>query len=197
MRAGGGFSAAINKDSESITTIDLDAKAFNAGGIIVDLGTTDTHLKKSVKLAFVATWKAMTGTDMPVGGKVVRLTLDELNALPTILFQLRVVSHLTGEDAQAQPKEVLPGMAAHIDPAHPNDVLVAMPASHYLTSVSDKGDWKLRLHFSESDNSGGVLGANEMLGHDVAFDLDTGRIGWAESDCNYEGLSGNEVDTTR
>ena len=34
-------------------------------------------------------------------------------------------------------------------------------------------------------------------GHDVAFDLDNGRIGWAESECDYEELSGNMADASR
>lgn len=38
------------------------------------------------------------------------------------------------------------------------------------------------------EGSGGVLGANAMMGHDVFFDVDNGQIGWAESSCDYTAL---------
>ena len=41
---------------------------------------------------------------------------------------------------------------------------------------------------------GGVIGANILVGHDVAFDLDNNRLGFAESRCDYEGINGEGAD---
>ena len=198
IRASGGHSAAI-EEPDHITKVNIDSEILNSGGIIVDSGTTDTYLQRGVKSAFQAAWKEATGQDLPVGGKEFHLDggMDALNNLPTFIFQLRVASHLDPDlDAQAKD-QALPGMAAPIDPSNPKDVLVAVPPPHYLTPVSDNGDWKLRMHFSEADGSGGVLGANVMLGHDVTIDLDNNRIGFAESNCDYDSLSGAEEEDQR
>ena len=48
LRAGGGLSSAV-RENDSITPVEIDASALNAGGIIVDSGTTDTYLKRSAK----------------------------------------------------------------------------------------------------------------------------------------------------
>jgi len=40
-----------------------------------------------------------------------------------------------------------------------------------------------RLYFTET--SGGVIGANAMQGHNVLFDWENGRVGFAESSCHY------------
>jgi hypothetical protein len=40
----------------------------------------------------------------------------------------------------------------------------------------------------DESGSGGVLGANMMMGHDVLFDIQNNRIGWAEADCDYTAL---------
>ena len=41
----------------------------------------------------------------------------------------------------------------------------------------------MHVHFTES--SGGVLGKNIMRDHDVVFDVENGRVGLADSDCDY------------
>ena len=198
IRGSGGLSAAI-EEADDITKVDIDNGILNSGGIIVDSGTTDTYLQRGVKSAFQAAWKEATGQDMPVGGKAFHLDggAGALENLPTFLFQLRVASHLDPElDIQAQDK-ALPGMAAPVDPSNPKDVLVAVPPAHYVTPVSDDGFLKMRLHFSEADGSGGVLGANLMLGHDVTIDIDNNRIGFAESNCDYDSLTGAEEEDQR
>jgi hypothetical protein len=45
--------------------------------------------------------------------------------------------------------------------------------------------------FYTDSPSGSVIGANAMMGHDVFFDLDNNRIGWAESTCDYHELVSN------
>jgi hypothetical protein len=50
---------------------------------------------------------------------------------------------------------------------------------------------KYVARFYTDEGGGSVLGANAMMGHDVYFDLDDKRIGWAESDCDYHELISN------
>ena len=68
----------------------------------------------------------------------------------------------------------------------PKDVVLAIPASHYLEYDGDTGKYVPRFYTEEG--SGSVLGANAMMGHDVYFDVARGRIGFAESDCDYATL---------
>jgi len=45
-----------------------------------------------------------------------------------------------------------------------------------------------RIYLDRDDALGNVLGANSMMGHDILFDLDNSRIGFAESECDYARL---------
>jgi len=76
----------------------------------------------------------------------------------------------------------VPGLAGNLDLNHPYDVLVAVPASHYMEHMSD-GSVMNRVYDEEDD--GTVLGANVIMGHDVLFDAQDMELGWAESDCDY------------
>ena len=89
LRVGGGQSAKINSKQE-ILRVPTDLFSLNSGkGIIIDSGTTDTYLHKSMAKAFNDAWKTATGgrayTNLPI-----RLTRDELTKLPTILLQIMV-----------------------------------------------------------------------------------------------------------
>ena len=52
----------------------------------------------------------------------------------------------------------------------------------------DPANDKYTARFYVNEKSGSVLGANTMMGHDVLFDVDNDRIGWAESNCDYTAL---------
>lgn len=49
-----------------------------------------------------------------------------------------------------------------------------------------------RIYFTESQ--GGVLGANAMIGHNVLFDWEHGRVGFARSTCEHPDENHEEVD---
>lgn len=84
-----------------------------------------------------------------------------------------------GEQLQ-QNSELLAGK---LDPSAPNDVLVAIPPSSYMEYSPVAKLYTSRIYFTESQ--GGVLGANAMIGHDVLFDWEHGRVGFAKSTCEY------------
>ena len=194
LRANGGESAAI-QEGERVINTKMDQRVLNDGHIIVDSGTTNTYLKKKVRPQFAAAWKEATGQELPPPEATIALfSPDQLKTLPTILFQLRVADVIDPGDAQAIDDEHIPGLAASIDPANPRDVLVALPAGHYLTPIDTEGNYEFRIHFTEANLGGGVIGANILVGHDVAFDLDNNRLGFAESRCDYEGINGGGAD---
>ena len=112
------------------------------------------------------------------------LTEEEVLALPTVLIQLRSDASLNEPGTDG-----LVSSSGNLDPANPNDLLIAMPASHYMEYNSKTKKYVPRLYFTEG--SGGVLGANFMQGHDVLFDWEHQKVGFARSDCDYASIPTN------
>lgn len=185
MRTNGGLVAWDEDDV--IHKLDAEKNALNTGAVIVDSGTTDTYLNRKVMEPFMNVWKDITGFEYKNSG--LKLTDEQLELLPTILVQL------DGDDINEQvaeqlgvPPENIPGLAASVDPENPFDILIAITPMHYMEFDPDDQAFASRLYVDE--RSGSVLGANTMQGHDVFFDVDNSRIGWAESDCAYMEVTG-------
>jgi len=186
IREGGGESAYI-KDDDKVRPIDIDESTLNSGGVIVDSGTTDTYMTRRLAEPFKRLWEEVAGrkyTHDPV-----TLTDEQLRSLPTIMFQLEGSKDGANDNMSADFDGT--GLAEKLDPSNPKDVLIAMPASHYMEFDVEKNNYVSRLYLEEG--SGSVLGANAMMGHDVLFDIDNRRIGWAESECDYFALIGVET----
>lgn len=178
LRPGGGQSAKLD-NSETIIPITTDLYSMNSGkGVIIDSGTTDTYLHRSLAKPFNAAWKSITG--QPYSNLPIRLTRQQIAELPTILIQLMPYS--TGFDENlGSPDDVIGLVGSKLDENSPNDILLAVPATHYMEYSPSKDVYTSRFYFTET--RGGVLGANSLQGHDVVFDWDYGRIGFAESTC--------------
>ena len=178
-----GESALSNNSNpnKGVTILQLEESVLNKGGVIVDSGTTDTYWNSAISTQFkkafseLANGREHTNTAM-------KLTNKELLAFPTILLQLYsdddANSHITSTDMFQTA-----GLTGALDPDHKSDVILAIPPSHYMEYDPDKKTYTSR--FYPTERSGSVLGANAMMGHDVFFDLDNNRIGWAESVCDY------------
>jgi len=178
LRSGGGQSAKLDS-SETIIPIATDLYSMNSGkGVIIDSGTTDTYLHRSLLKPFNAAWKSITGqsySNLPI-----RLTRQQIAELPTILIQLMPYS--SGFDNNlGSPDDIVGLVGSRLDENSPNDILIAVPATHYMEYSPSKDVYTSRFYFTES--RGGVMGANSLQGHDVVFDWETGRIGFAESTC--------------
>jgi hypothetical protein len=96
-------------------------------------------------------------SDVHYSSANVILTQEQLNSMPNLIFVFR------GSDGAL--------------------VKVEMPWTSYVDSVGG-GKYAFRLYLSES--SGTVLGANFMNGHNVIFDVNGKRVGFARSNCKYE-----------
>ena len=63
----------------------------------------------------------------------------------------------------------------------------------YLSEVEKyKNNTQHPTNKHTTQRSGGVLGANFMQGHDILFDWENNRVGFAPSNCNYDDVA-NEV----
>jgi Xylanase inhibitor N-terminal len=180
IRSGGGQSATSRSDQRTIR-VRIDPGLLNSGkGVIVDSGTTDTYLNQAVAREFNRAWKRATGKAYSHAS--IRLTAEELRTLPTILVQCHAYTHKA--DPSIEDYSSIPGYAGQLDPRNPNDLLIAIPATSYMDYSAITKMYTSRVYFTET--AGGVLGSNAMQGHNVVFDWENGRIGFAESSCSYD-----------
>lgn len=180
LRAGGGGDSALSSDPNiKYVTVSEDESILNRGKVIVDSGTTDSYFTRSLSGPFKNAYKELTGKDYGHGS--MSLNAEQLDALPTILIQIMGDEELNKKN-HPNP-ETVPGLAASVDPDHPYDVILAIPPSHYMEY--DRKSKKYIARFYVDEGSGSVIGANAMMGHNVLFDIDNARVGWAESPCDY------------
>jgi len=185
LRAGGGISAQTTKaDMNRMHKIDLSEAELNRGNVIVDSGTTDTYFSRVLDGPFKQIWKELTGNDY--NHSPISITDAEIAALPTIILVLSAYDgSAVGDEPKGNPDDV-PGYAGTTGIGNPRDVVLAIPAAHYLEYDPDIGKYVPRFYTDEG--GGSVLGANAMMGHDVFFDNSIKRIGFAESNCDYTSL---------
>jgi hypothetical protein len=175
----GGTSFAFESvENPNIVKVPIDVLQLNSGkGVIVDSGTTDTYLNVHARKSFIKIWKQVTGMDYTHGP--IYLTPSQIRRLPTILIQCQ--AH--GQDYNI-PNTNLVGYAGQLDPSSPTDLVIAIPGTHYMEYSPALKVYNSRLYFTEQQ--GGVLGANAMQGHNVLFDWENGRVGFAESTCAFD-----------
>lgn len=181
IRSGGGQSALSTDPNHKTIRVRVDPATLNSGkGVIVDSGTTDTYLNRAVAKEFGKAWKKATGR--AYSHSPIRLSDEQLRALPTILVQCHAYSQKA--DASIETYDTIPGYTGKLDPKNPNDLLIAIPATSYMDYSPIMNHYTSRVYFTET--AGGVLGSNAMQGHNVVFDWENGRIGFAESSCTYD-----------
>jgi len=187
LREGRGGDSATSAHSDAVVIKLNGAAAINdEGGVIVDSGTTDTYFSEVIKTQLQKNWELLS--HLTWGHDKISLTQDEFAKLPTLLIQFAGDEEMNRAVAEAhgngEPNNIA-GLAGDLDKNYPYDVVIAVPASHYMEALSD-GTVTNRVYDTETDGS--VLGANAMVGHDVMFDAQNMRLGWAESSCDYSGL---------
>ena len=186
-KGGSGLNAQITKeDMRNMHSMGLSESQLNSGNVIVDSGTTDTYFTRKVAAPFKKAWKDITGKDY--NHNPVMLSPEELEALPTIVLVMSGFEGDTvGDEPSGDPNNILGYVGDNTDlSSNPLDVVVTIPATHYYEFESDTNKYVPRFYTEEA--SGSVLGANAMMGYDVYFDVARGRIGFAESNCDYVSL---------
>lgn len=180
-QGGGGDSARSSTPNLQITTLNVTAEVLNEGNVIIESGTTDTYMTSAMREEFEEVWKSMSGRFYSNEGSY-RMTQDEIQSLPTIIFQFE-----GAEDLNKEVKDAI-NLAGDMDPEYPYDIIVAMPPNHYMEYLEDQNVYMARFYMAEHPSKTSILGANAMMGHDILFDAKNHRIGWAESFCNYDHL---------
>ncbi len=177
LRAGGGFRV-VSTDAQARTwRINASVDDLNGGysaynGSLVDTGNTAFYLPSGLADPFNEQWEKIVGQPFDFTGSLQQnLTSGELDALPTILFQLEGKDN---NDPTAQ------GLAGSLDENNPTDILVAVPPTHYM-SYTD-GFYHSQIYLD--DSSSPILGALFLMGHDVLHDVDGQRMGFSESSCD-------------
>lgn len=146
------------KSNNEINSIGGAIFKCNAGkGTIVDSGTTDTYLPNALFQNFVALYKKITG--LQYKNEMITLAPEKFASMPIIVYRLEAL------DAESPPIEVRVPPVSYLE-KHTNNRYVP------------------RIYLTEPN--GAVLGANFMNGHNIIFDVDNGRIGFARSHCQYE-----------
>jgi hypothetical protein len=179
LRMGGGESVLPNSDDAVRHNVVIKSDDLNAGGLIVDSGTSTTLLTEKLLEPFKDAWKRVTGKDY--NEDMLEVSHEELMALPTIIFQFTPWSE--SNDGS------LPGITGEsFDRSHPNSILVAFPPSHYFSYLPARGTYVSHVFFRVKKGKTQTLGANFLMGKDVHFDLEKNRIGFSESKCEYSTL---------
>lgn len=188
LRAGGGVSAQTTQEdmnSGNVHKLPLSENELNSGNVIVDSGTTDTYFNRALDGPFKSLWKELTGRSYD--HSAMELSEEELATFPTILLVLSGYDgEVVGDEPTGNPDDIAGYVGGTGLSNNSRDVVVAIPASHYFEYDYDTGKYVARVYTDEG--SGSVLGANAMMGHDVYFDNARGRIGFAESNCDYVSL---------
>ncbi|CAI5714571.1 unnamed protein product [Hyaloperonospora brassicae] len=142
-------------------SINAKAESYTQGHFIVDSGTTDSYLPKSMEGEFMKMFREVAGRDYQVEAACKGYTNEELSLLPTIQFVM---------EAEGGKSE---------------EVILSVPPEQYL--LRDKGKYCGGIHLTE--NSGGVIGANLMTNRDMIFDSSNQRIGFVDADCAWQETS--------
>jgi hypothetical protein len=186
LRENGGTSVMYDKKAK-YHRLEVEEEAMNGDEQFdIDSGTTDTYFTKSLSDEFRRVWAEITRQDY--SNDPVKLSEEQLRLLPTVILQLHPHEGGVGDEVQFDNPAEINGLAGNIDYATPNDVVFAIPAIHYMQRNSKDGTYTARIYLDRDDVAGNILGGNAMMGHNILFDIDSGRIGIAESDCNYESL---------
>lgn len=151
-----------------------------------DSGTTDTYFTKALSDEFRRVWHEITR--MQYTNEPVSITDDQLRKLPTIILQMVPHEGGVGDEVQAANPAEVPGLAGKVDTGTPNDVMLSIPPTHYMQHNARDGTYTSRIYLDRDNAMGSVLGANAMMGHNILFDMDAARIGFAESECDYARL---------
>ena len=151
--------AALSKRSNG-SSVSLGASVailngFDNKGVIIDSGTTDTYLPHDVKKRFEEIFKKMT--KLTYSNNHMILSRTQYESLPVVIFTL--------EGPDGKP------------------VTIECPPSSYAEDMGGGFMYAFRIYLTES--SGAVLGANFMMDHNVIFDIDSKRVGFAQAHCNY------------
>eukprot|EP00590_Aulacoseira_subarctica_P009730 CAMPEP_0172436276 /NCGR_PEP_ID=MMETSP1064-20121228/71638_1 /TAXON_ID=202472 /ORGANISM="Aulacoseira subarctica , Strain CCAP 1002/5" /LENGTH=464 /DNA_ID=CAMNT_0013184675 /DNA_START=811 /DNA_END=2205 /DNA_ORIENTATION=+ len=173
LRPGGGSSATSKVPFNDHKVVDGDYKYVNSvgRGVFLDTGSPFTIMDRMLEQPFKDVFMSITTREYT---EEMEIQESDYKTLPTVLFQF------TGWDTTIkQDPDKITGFAGNLDVYNPFSVVVAMPPGAYMLFNETLGVYQPKLFFDSIDGS--VLGVNLFTGHDVIFDLQKNRIGFAEN----------------
>jgi hypothetical protein len=191
--AGAPHGRATSSDKEILSGVYHDigepkSKINSGKGIIVDSGTTDSYLPSAISASFKKTFQKLTG--IYPSNSPITLTPEQYRHLPIIIYRVTAApsssSSSSNSDQKSRPRSVSEGhgVSGSVGETSPLTMDVEFPPWNYLEAQKD-GKYVMRLYLTEG--SGGVIGANMMIGHHVLFEVDKHRVGFVKSDCKKTG----------
>lgn len=112
-------------------------------------------MNKAIQKEFNAAWKEVMGSDFPTSQ--IKLDGKSLRDWPTIIIQLKGSTATIGDEEFDVDNPMNVGnKAAKLDPFHPQDILIALPPSHYMEYSQRNQTYFSRLEFSDCKE--GVMG---------------------------------------
>jgi len=184
------------KDAK-VVKLNLDVQKVNENSVIVDSGTTESFVPSSIEAPFKEAFKELM--DFDFDSSVAATTSDDEDGInpmedyPTIMIQLKAAIHVKDDELMDDNGHPLDGLVGRLDLDAPNDVILEIPPQNYMLLKKSSNTYVNRFHMNEN-SSFGVLGANAMYGHDLLFDTDKNRIGFAKSSCEYSLLAEDAAD---
>lgn len=179
-------------DSNETNTvkIDVDLEDLNDDGIILDSGTTKSYLPTVLLNPFEKAFSELMDFQFQTVISE-KDGIDPYTEYPTILLQLKGAINVEEDDVMDKNGRPLANLANSLDLDSPNDVILEIPPTHYMSHISKSKSYTNGFNMNDDDMAG-VLGANSFFGYDILFDLDRKRIGFAKSNCDFDRLNENE-----
>lgn len=155
---------------------------INSGkGIIVDSGTTDSYLPASISASFKKTFQKLTG--IYPSNAPLTLTPEQYRRLPIVIYRITAAPPSPDSNEKSHLRSVSEASATDSGSGS-HTIDIEFPPWNYLEAQKD-GKYVMRLYLTEG--SGGVIGANMMIGHNILFEVDKRRVGFMKSDCKKTG----------
>lgn len=167
-------------DDDGVVRIHIDQETLNGGdGVLLDSGRMESYFTDKLAGPFRDAWKENSGYEY--NNDPIFLSDSELNAYPTIFFDLQIAHPIAPDSATEQDDDFDMFNVLSSDPL---SVIIAMPPSHYMQLIAETGEYQSQFYVEYNEDGSSTLGANFMQGYNILFDIDNQRIGFAVSDCS-------------
>ncbi|GFH48733.1 hypothetical protein CTEN210_05209 [Chaetoceros tenuissimus] len=162
LREGGGQSVTPDDSNQNVRKIVFDKESANEGaGTVIDNTYQEISLNVEMSTSFRFEWSKMARRPFP--NQPIYLPDNIFSQLPTVLIQMKA---FVSSSQFTNPDNIVGMVGTKIDPSSPHDVLLAIPASHYMRKEPD-GKYKMLLSLSNQDGS--ILGSSAFQGHHLLF----------------------------
>ena len=153
----------LEDPTEGLVKLNQTSTSSSASVAIIESGTTDTYWNRGIEQSFKHAYLEMVGREYNHYNQYI--TKEEVEKLPTILFQLDAETMGNAHIKNLDGNGVLGLVGSRIDPEHPKDVLLAFPPSHYMEYIKETKSYVARFYPDDPGQS--TFGANAILGHNV------------------------------